>query len=53
MFFCCDCCVLSGRGHCDELITYPEKSYQLWSNIACDLETSIRGGHDPNWVAVP
>jgi hypothetical protein len=23
-------CVLSGRGLCDELITRPEESYQLW-----------------------
>jgi hypothetical protein len=29
MFFCCDCCVLSGRGLCDELITRPEKSFRL------------------------
>jgi hypothetical protein len=26
MFVCCVCCVLSGRGLCDELITRPEKS---------------------------
>jgi hypothetical protein len=25
-----DCCVLSGRGTCDELITRPEASYRLW-----------------------
>jgi hypothetical protein len=25
-----ECCVLSGRGLCDELITRPEKSYRLW-----------------------
>jgi hypothetical protein len=24
------CCVLSGRGLCDELITHPEESYRLW-----------------------
>jgi hypothetical protein len=24
MFVCCECCVLSGRGLCDELITRPE-----------------------------
>ena len=29
-FVCCDCCVLSGRGLCDELITRPEESYRLW-----------------------
>ena len=26
MFVCCECCVLSGRGLCDELITRPEGS---------------------------
>jgi hypothetical protein len=29
-FFCCECCVLSGRGLCDEVITRPEESYRLW-----------------------
>jgi len=29
MFVCCACCVLSGRGLCDELITRPEESYRL------------------------
>jgi len=32
--------VLSCRGVCDELITRPEESYQLWRIIVCDLETS-------------
>ena len=27
VFFCSKCCVLSGRGLCDEPITRPEKSY--------------------------
>ena len=40
MFVGCECCVLSGRGLCDELITRPEESYRLWCVIACDLETS-------------
>jgi hypothetical protein len=40
MFVCCECCVLSGRGLCDELITCPEESYQLWCVVVCDLETS-------------
>jgi hypothetical protein len=26
MFVCYECCVLSGRGLCDELITRPEES---------------------------
>jgi len=34
------CCVLSGRGLCDELITRPEESYRLWCVVMCDLETS-------------
>jgi hypothetical protein len=40
MDVCCECCALSGRGLCDELITRPEKSYRLWSVVVCDLETS-------------
>jgi len=31
MDVCCDCCVLSGRGGRDELITRLEKSYRAWS----------------------
>ena len=38
MFVCCECCVLSGKGLCDELITRPEESYQLWCVVVCDLE---------------
>jgi hypothetical protein len=30
MFVCCECCVLPGRGLCEELITRLEKSYRLW-----------------------
>jgi hypothetical protein len=40
MFVCCECCVLSGRGLCDELITRPEESYRLWHVAVCDKETS-------------
>ena len=42
MSVCCDCCVLSGRGLCDELITRPEESYRLWFVVVCDLQTSSR-----------
>jgi hypothetical protein len=38
MFFFCKCCVLSGRGLCDELITRPEESYRLLCVVVCDLE---------------
>jgi len=37
---CCECCVLSGRGLCDELIIRPEDSYRLLCVVVCDLETS-------------
>jgi len=40
MFFCCECCVLSGRGLCVDVITRPEESYRLWCVVVCDLETS-------------
>jgi len=36
----CECCVLSGRGLCDELITRPEESYWLWCVVRRDLKTS-------------
>ena len=36
----CECCVLSGTGLCDRLITRPEESYRLWCVAECDLETS-------------
>jgi hypothetical protein len=26
----CECCVLSGRGLCDGLITRAEESYRMW-----------------------
>ena len=33
MFVCCECCVLSGRGLCDELITRPEESYRMFMSL--------------------
>jgi len=39
MFVCCECCVLSGRGLRDKLITRPEECYRLWCVVVCDLET--------------
>ena len=40
MFVCCECCVLSGRGLYDELITHPKESYRLWCVVVCDLDTT-------------
>jgi len=39
MYVCRECCVLSGRGLCDELIARTE-SYRLWCVVVCGLETS-------------
>jgi hypothetical protein len=41
MFVCCECCVVSGRRLCDELITHPEESYRLWCIVVCDLENLV------------
>ena len=49
MSVCCECCVLSGRGLCDGLITRPEESYRLWCVVVCDLETSWMRRPWPNW----
>jgi hypothetical protein len=38
--FGCECCVLSGRGLCDELIIRPEESHRLWCVVVCNLTTS-------------
>ena len=54
MFVCCEFCLLSGRGLCDELITHPEESYQQWCVVVCDLENPHEwGGHSPHWAAAP
>jgi len=38
---CHECCILSNRGLCDELITRPEESYRLWCVVVCDLENLV------------
>jgi hypothetical protein len=50
MSFSCECCVLSGRGLCDGLITRPEESYRVWCVIVSDLETLWMGR--PWWPAL-
>jgi hypothetical protein len=47
------CCVLSGRGLCDELITRPEESYRLWRVDVCDQETSCDEEAIACWAAEP
>ena len=41
MSVCCECCVFSGRGLCEELITRSEESYRLWCVVVCDLENLV------------
>jgi len=43
MEVCCKCCVLSGRGLCDGLITCTEESYRMLYVIVCDLENLVNG----------
>ena len=45
MFAFCVCCVFSGRGLCDELITRPEEYYQLWHCVI--TKPRELGGHIP------
>jgi hypothetical protein len=40
MSVCCECCVLSGRGLCDELVPRPEESYRVWCVFECNREVS-------------
>jgi len=62
MFVYYECCVLSGRGLCDGLITRPEESYRLWRVVLCDQETSKTRRLNPatrllkiqpHWVVTP
>jgi len=39
MSVCCNYCVLSGRGFCDEPITRLEDFFRLWCVVMCDIET--------------
>jgi len=48
----CECCVLLGRGLCDELITRPEEYYQLWCVVVCDLGNLVNEEALTHWGAV-
>jgi len=37
MSVCCECCVLSGRSLCNDLITHPEESYRLWRVVVFEI----------------
>ena len=62
MFVCCECCVFSGRGLCDGLITHAEEFYRLSCVVVCDQETSYARrlkpaiglqNTNPHWVVAP
>jgi hypothetical protein len=64
MFVCCECCVLSGRGLFDGLITRPEESYRLWRVVVCDQDQETSKTRrlkpvtglwkiQPQWVVTP
>jgi len=46
---CCECCVLSGRGLCEGLITRPEESYGMCCVVVCDPENSWMIWPWPTW----
>ena len=48
----CECCVFSGRGLCDELVTRPEESYRLWCVVECDIENLVNEVALAHWGAV-
>jgi hypothetical protein len=50
MDVCCECCVLSGRGLCDGLITRPEESYRLWRVTVCDQKPRKREAKARCWA---
>jgi len=52
-FVYCECCVLSGRGLCDKLISRPEESCRMWCGIVWSRKPQEWGDHDPRWVAAP
>jgi hypothetical protein len=43
------CCVLSGRGLCDGMVSSQEKSYRLWCVIVCYPESSWMRRPWPTW----
>ena len=44
-YVCRECCVLSGRGLCDGLITRPEESYRVWCVWSRDLNNEEAVAH--------
>jgi len=49
----CECCVLSGRGLCDELITRQEESYWLVRRFVCTRNLVNEEGRGPLGAVAP
>jgi len=52
MFDCCECCVFSGRGLCDGLITRPEGVLPSLLYLRVIWKAHERGGQGRLWAAV-
>jgi hypothetical protein len=53
MSVCCECCVLSGRGLCDGLITRLEESYRVWCDWVWSWSVEKWGGLGPQGAVEP
>jgi hypothetical protein len=52
MYVCYACCVVSGRGLCDELITRPEESHRLWCVVVWSRRNLVNEEGLVHWGAV-
>ena len=48
----CECCVLSGRGIYDELVTLPVEFYQVWC-VCVISKSQQQGGQGPSGNVAP
>jgi hypothetical protein len=53
MFVCCECCVLSGRGLCEGLISCTEESYRVWCVWVWSWSLEKWGGLGPQGAVEP
>jgi hypothetical protein len=49
----CECCVLSGRGFCDGLVSRPEESYRVWCVWVWSWSLEKWGGLGPQGAVEP
>jgi hypothetical protein len=51
MFVCCECCVLSGRGLCDELSPVQRSPTDCDASLCVIYKPQELGSRDPRWIA--